>query len=488
MPVTYNSKKIIPAPFVGITKNENRAGDGSLVGKTYQLTVRGTLLAFKGSPSSSGTFWTISGYPTDETVVADSRLTSILRKQEALRQLFSEDGKSFEIQALDGAQPLKCNPRVVSVDVAEGVWYDRCDYTIQLEADKIYPEIDASLDSSNIYIESASESWSIETNEDNLETYNGSRTYSLRHNISAKGKRFYETTGLLSKNAWEQARDYVIPRLGFDATIALSSGVNNLPSYYNGINLVRSEEIDELDGSYSVSENWILASGLATEHFSIRIDNSLESPYQTVSLEGEIQGFEQRDSSMNIVSSKWDNALSKFTYASGVAHNRAQTFSGLSLNVLPLTFNQGRNPITGNINYQIDYNDRPSRLIPGAKSEVVSINDNNRGDVFAAIFCIGRSAGPILQDMGATTEASRTLNIELLISPPTYSNNNISTIKTLINQNPRLDPSYSGAIDNIIVAANPINNGFTTSLRSSPQESWDFLNGRYSYNVTWTYE
>lgn len=483
--VLYDNKRLIPAPLVSIQKNGERTSDGQLIGKKYSISLRGSLIAWKGSPSSSGTWYDQSGYPADEIIGNDSRLGAVLRKQEALRELFSADGRTLEIQSMDGTQPLKCNPRIISIDVSEGIWYDRADYTINCEADKLYPEDDST--DGLPHIADFSESWNIDSNEGQLENYNGDKTYSLRHSISARGKRFYDETGSLVKEAWEQARDYVVPRLGFDSQIALSSGVNYLPSYFNGFNLVRSEDIDKTGGGYSVSETWILSSGNAVENYNIQVEDNLSSPYKTVTIDGEITGFEDRDSDMSITSSKWDNAQAKFVAISGMAHTRAQLFSGLNLNPIPLVYSRGNSPFNGNIRYSYQYDTRPMRLIDGARSESITISDNGRGDIFAALFCIGRAAGPVLQYLGASSEATRNLSMELVVTPENYTDTSVSTLQNLL-RNPRQNPTYSGAIENMIYAANPKNNGYTTSLKSQPQETWDFLNGRYTYNVTWTYE
>ena len=82
-------------------------------------------------------------------------------------------------------------------------------------------------------------------------------------------------------------------------------------------------------------------------------------------------GLEQRDANMAITTSKYDNALTRFSYASGVALDRAQSYSGLTLNIIPLTSVIGRNPIAGTITYNYEYDNRPRRLILGAKSEAI---------------------------------------------------------------------------------------------------------------------
>ena len=58
--VMYNGKRLIPAPLVSINKEYQRSPDNTKIGTNFNLTVNGTLLAYKGSPDSSGTFWTSS--------------------------------------------------------------------------------------------------------------------------------------------------------------------------------------------------------------------------------------------------------------------------------------------------------------------------------------------------------------------------------------------------------------------------------------------
>src|SRR5690606_4343088 len=137
MPVSYGENKLIPAPLVVMNKQYVKGGDGTNIGSTFTVTLNGTLVAWKGSPTASGTFWTNSGYPPDESIVSDSRHKALLRKQEALRRLFSQEGLSLEFTPWDGGAALKCNPRVISIDFPEGMWFDRCEYTITLEADNI---------------------------------------------------------------------------------------------------------------------------------------------------------------------------------------------------------------------------------------------------------------------------------------------------------------------------------------------------------------
>jgi hypothetical protein len=483
--VQYNGQRLIPAPFVSINKTYNKTGNGDIIGKLYSITVNGTLVAHMGSPSSSGTFWAAGGYPADETVTGDARLKAVLTKQEAIRELFSTEGYSFEIQSADGSQPVTCNPRITDISFEEGLWYERCNYTISLECDELYP---AQEDTFTGYLESASEDWSLDNNEQ-PESLDLSRTYTVSHTVSAVGKKFYDETGTQPLLPWQYAREWVQGRLGFDATIALSSGVNNLPSYYTGWDHSRTESIDEQGGSYSVTESWMLASGSAIESFDINEQDGIESPYPTITVQGNIQGFEQRDSDMALTTTKWANAQDKFTQASGLAYLRAQQYSGYSLNLTPISWSVGKNPLAGTIDYSFEYNSRPMTFVSGVLSENISINDNVGGELFASVFVLGRTAGPVLQNLSTKPANTRSLNVELVVSPPTYTNTNVDTIRNIFFvQKPSSNPLYSGSLQNLITAADPGAQGFTTSFKDQPQESWDFQTGRYSYSVQWTYE
>jgi hypothetical protein len=304
--VSYDGNRLIPAPLISISKQFQRSANGEIIGSFFNITVHGKLMAYRGSPKSDKTFWTLADYPPDETIAPDARLASIQRKQEALRQLFNADGKTFQIQGADGSAPVKFNPRVVGpIEFSEGLWYEYSDYTINLEADRVYPQTE---DTFTNLINDAQESWNIETQEE-PESIGLPRTYRLTHNVSATGKRFFDGNGNLLQDPWKNAREFVIPKLGFDNTFLVSSGVKDLPSFYGGYNHVRTENIDKQAGGYSVTETWILTSGTALEDFSVETSRSIDTGLVQVGIQGNIIGLEQRTSSLQLVTTKYDNAL-----------------------------------------------------------------------------------------------------------------------------------------------------------------------------------
>ena len=163
--VVYDNKAIIPAPLVTITKAYRSSGDGDKHGINYEISLVGTLLPFKGSPSGnyplgdpSDAFWTLGGYPPDETYVGgDTPFVRLERKQEALRWLFRQDGKILEWYGGAGS-PVKCRPRILSINFPEGQWVNRCEYRIDLEAEYLTGIVDEDVfDGSGI--QDVSEEW-----------------------------------------------------------------------------------------------------------------------------------------------------------------------------------------------------------------------------------------------------------------------------------------------------------------------------------------
>jgi hypothetical protein len=473
MSIHYNSKKIIPAPLVSITKDFEKSGDGQKQGSSYTLTVQGTIVAFKGSPDSAGTFWTTSGYPDDETIATDSRLASILNKQAAILDLFSEDGHSFEIQPWDGSSPTKCNPEVISVVFPEGTWHDTCPYTITLKAPRLMGPLNPDgEDSFTDYITQATEDWTIEFN-DQPESVLVPQTFRLTHSLSAVGKLFYEPDGSLTYQPWEQAKNWVQARLGLDIARARANGVLNLPNYFTGFNHTRTENVGKLEGQYGVTETWIISSGNVLEDFTISVTESAEDGLVRVSIDGNIVGLDTRDTgTFQLTTSKWAAASGRYATVEGQLLTRAMNYSNYSLNILPLSKVVRRNPTVGNIGYTVDYDNRPGNCIAGVKSETISITDHNPGDVFAVIPVLGRAAGPVLQDISTIRESKRDLSYECVV--PTTGT---CTIALLTAGKPDIT-----SVVNLVVPTT------TQVFKESDVENWSPKQGRYSRQITWVYQ
>lgn len=305
--LSYNGFKIIPAPLVTINKTYRKDKDSGNFGTSYNITLNGTLLSFMGSPSGhysslNSAFWNLGGYPPDEPVQGNNEdFNSILRKQEAIRHLFREDGKSLEWQPSNGQPVVKCNPRVQSINFEEGrgQWSQGCDYTIQLEADWIY--INGTTDIEDVtaqdLIESLTETWAFEEvvgrqEFDPLPGTDG-QTYRVSHNISARGILGYDENGVLLNNkpAWEHARDAVNLRVSGVVDSNIIYTILGASGWFGG-EYVKNPSVDKKEGSFSVVETWLLKETLdAFIEKNFSVDYNGDTNEYSVRYTGIIRGF-----------------------------------------------------------------------------------------------------------------------------------------------------------------------------------------------------
>lgn len=469
MPVLYDGSKIIPIETADVSRQFNRSEDETIIGKVYNITLKGRILAYKGSPTSTGTFWTSTGYPPDETITSDYRLKSLLNKREALDCLFSHDGRLLEIQPWDGSAPMKCNPRMKGdIQWAPGPWTDYMEFTVQMEADHIFnnlnPDCPMEFDEK---ISDAQDEWQFESNENQT-------TFRLSHNLSAKGKKTYDVNGVVIREAWQEAQAWVQQRLGIDADRVTASGLVNLPSYYIGYNYIRGETVGKLNGNYSATENWLLSSGNITEEFTVETRTGIENGLTQTSVQGTVTGLESRNNTTWVGPSE-----TKYTAASGqffyniqpILFSRAQQYAGVTLNPVPTNQTIGRNPPAGTITYNFDYDNRPAQPIDGALSTIITVNDDLQHDLFAVIPVIGRPTGPVLQDIGTQSEKRRTLTIEVVMPAQTYGSGTPT------------EPNVESIVSVYTPSAGQL-------YRSDNQKTWTPFgtSPRLTRNISWTYE
>lgn len=389
------------------------------------------------------------------------------------------------------------------------------------------------------FVDDFQETWSLEPEDGVGNTFNPispteniTRIYRLTRNISAKGSDLdssfgkCNTPGVTAKRPHEQARAYVVKYLeqmsipssgggspnSHDDYLALShplpfnraistfgSGVLNLHAInYGGYNHSRTENFDVGQGSYSIQDTWILSSGNSHENYTLALSSSTDDPNGKVTIDGTIKGLTSIPASGNLFggtapstfNTAYENAINKYREITnqGQFGNLAWTFQraqraagGISLNSTPLSVAVSTNEFTGEINYTIEYDDRPSNIFSsGVSSEAVSVTDTYPGDMFAVIPVIGRMTGPVLQYIGGRTEYQRSINIDLIVS---YDKNNPNRSKPSLNGN--LREKMRLLINQYSPAREP---GIRKYFVSPPQETWNPKDGSYSLNITWTYE
>ena len=556
---------IRPTPLVNIGTQILKNGAGEAFGVTYSITLTGTLLADQGTPYAIdhltnnrytlyngnnqagdplifggpyGCFDTNQSHygnfrPSKQQIEPNETATALITKQRALRALFAQDGQRLEITDFNEDLPaVICYPRLVDIQFSEGIWVDKCDFTISLEADTLLygqggdstlkvdnegtfivpnsgelqngkTEGDLLGSLSGAFINDYSEDWSIEVDESFGESPDLPFSYRITHSLNATGKTHYKPGGERLV-AWEQARKFVTDRLSDNVTDypnimgQIGSGTINLVDSFGGFSHVRNESIGQAAGTYAVTETWLLSSGTCFENYSSSVSSDTSSAFVGVNIDGTIKGLSQISPSGHGSEDKpsaFDNAMSKYIAVSNSGqfglisdiYKRANNLVAVELNSQPLSITVGTNEYTGEITYSTQFDNRPSNIISGVLTENISVNDTYPGDVFAVIPVLGRKTGPVLQYIGGRTEYTRDLAINLIMDYtkiPYGSGRN----PLLLKKPSVIEPSAT-QIGNLIKELSPQNEpGIRKYFVSPPSESWEPKTGSYSFNLTWTYE
>lgn len=486
--MTYGAYNFSPVPFLTINKDYETTEADERIGSIFRVTLDGMV-----TPLPSGT----GGYSYVDTL------------QDQLRAAFTQDGQQFKVMC-DSTTLISAYPRVKSIQFSPSSdnWVQTSPYNITMEWDE--EPAGSGEDTFSPYIKSARESWNLEYVEEgayyswDLAGTPDAAPYKVRlsHNVSAVGKRHYVattgTSGGLLTEAWQQARAWVIPRLGYDSTQITSSGVINLTTAnFSAYNHVRTQSVDETSGEFSVTENWLVinpsgsgVAGKATEDFSISIRTSVDSDLTTVSIEGSIQGLENRSygtnpGDFNIIDTKYTNASGYWSAVQskllGRVNHVVAGSSTRAISSLPKSKTVGHNATNGTITYAYEYDDRPCNFVSGALSEIITINDNNPTDIFASIVIPGRAYGPILQSMSTVTAATREVSVEVVMPIPTgCASGSCTTV--LVTSSPRTQ------VENLLCCLETeLTGGYSQVFKSQDNASWNPKSGRYSRTVQWTY-
>ena len=408
---SYNSKKIIPSPLVSVTKNYINAGDDSRLGATYDIQLIGTLVPFMGSPSGNysdinNAFFTGVGDPPDqvfETNPAD--FDSLLRKQEAIRHLFSVEGKSLEWEPGTGVA-VRSNPRVKSINFTQGLWVNRVDYTIDLQSDFIFINGIGTEDSTLAVsgaLKSATEQWTF----GEIEGQSGSG-FNVTHNVSAQATTIYDTNGSLleGKEAWEHSRDFVNDRAIGIVDTNIMNKVLGVTTWIGG-RYTTTTTVSEKAGTYSIDESWILrpSSSFITENFNVVFDEDIDDP--TITYNGTIFGLsngERAGGQLALTSAK--NALPSNAQArtSAIA-NIGSLISSATIPDFPNTKNIGLNQTDGTLTFSFVWKTGDGALSTKTQEAALTF-DANTGIYSLSLVCDITGAGETAADKVTNAKAA----------------------------------------------------------------------------------
>lgn len=493
-----------PYPRYSISRQETYSADNTWLGSVYNITISGTA--------------TINVNDNTSAVLKGGRYSSlqgedIIRLQTGkLNYPILGEGK-LNLGTLAGGEGIVFeDARLLSVDIpqkSEDSSISSSEYSFTFEA-YCYKG-----DTKPLYlVREVSETWNLQEksrfcfpNDDiMLSAY---KVYTLSHTVSATGLKRYNGTSLeVDGESWMQAVRWVESRLVENPTRALSishiNGKGDLPKFvpfamnsfnnrndlklnalgslaYKSYNPTRNIETDQTDGSYSVTDSWIIAleSSTVMHQVSTEVQSNSEASATVISVNGTIYGLNtnninsSQDDLFQKASSGYTALLSSgkiFQYAQSIYNNLSKfvKISGKTLRNLPLSSSMGENRNTGEITWSVSYDDE--QILCGATDvakESVSINYGNLNrstNPIAIIPVIGKANGPVVQTF--PTNNIRTVSVQIdLIMKPGYTN----------------DPE--SLAESVALLYRP-----QSGLVSSSSSNWDAKSRIFSLSVEWMYK
>ena len=479
----YGDYEFSPRPLFTVNKEILKTPSNTGLATKYSLTLNGTILP--------------TGIDLDKP---KGGLSTVLSDTQSLRDAFAKD---FELLSLscDGLAPIISGyPKVMNIDVSSAAdnYVRQATYTITLEMPTLIGARSETVgleggqgNESSLGLVSMSTDTSIEFYNERVKSTNSAvfnisfpSVFSITKNVSAQGDSLAATGTDAYIEPWERAQSYVKDELGKTGDFSdYFSGVMCI----DGLNVTstfRTFSVNHTDGSCAGTQTFIAYSGTdaAIEDFEGSVEQSNDTPFTSVTINGTIQGFdniEYGDSCppTDATTNKFEHANNKWKAVSGSLYDRATgvlnstthhnirtSTTEQPLHLIPLSTSIGYNPIAGTITYSFSYNDRLDFIDSNAITEVISITHNKRPDLYASITILGRgSNGPLLQGLGATGPYTQDASVDVIYKPTSDYN----TIKTVTAYDESLfkDPD----------------NSFTTS----DTETWDAAAGHYTRSKSW---
>jgi len=467
--MTYGNFEFSPVPFIQVDRTIDLSGKEE-IGATITINVSGTILGPKHLQDANN--YNIGKWGLD--VVETQR--------QQMEQALSVPGEEFKISCIPtptqqnpNPQPItyfRCYPNLVgnvSFQNSPDNWTTTIPYSFQMAIHQ--SNIDG-MSGMRCYLESMDENLSIEFIDEKMypdigdlefaTIARGNRVMRLTRTLSATGKKVYGeyfgdmTSGSPnhlatqyspgSRAPHEHAKDWVLYRLSQLVDDELDDEVFNFGAFNNGrYNHTRQRSSNEITGTFSVTESWLIIVGSesalngTTDDYSVSFRKDVSTGINTVSVEGTIQGY-QSGNIDNPGEAPTKIVLAQTLFGRLVSDNipyrRARLFlsqliigddpdggDGGALQVVrclnPIPINQSvRKQLTeGVISYTFEYDTRQKNIFNDTLSESFSYQMVYPNDVFSTVTIPGRQRGPIFFSANTITEPKFTLNYELVLKP-----------------------------------------------------------------------
>ena len=495
--MTYGAYSFSPVPILSINAEPIRMDNQTGLGNQYTVEFEGEII-----------------------VPLESGVSGLYDEIDRFNQALLQDGHLLVVTCDDNVfisgYPIIDNR---SISAASDNFVHRAKYTVSFRMPTLkhgsgYDPYNYS-DSGSVppFIKSVSDSWDIQFADDRVPVKFNNEIFGYKlvatHTVNVAARPVY-TGDTALHDMFDDALKYTSGLLGFDNKSVNLSGLLNLPGQplfdqYTAFQQYRQITVNKTDQTIQAVETFIVSpSGAnvnpnnAIETFDFNISQG--EGIITVGIQGKIDGLTSitpvDNSGLDFGSGKFAAASGYFEYIRPKIYSRvSEIYSGIALkdsptctittplNPIPKTRSIGVNVIDGSITYNYEFDNSFAGCLTGncIISRNISIDDQLATDVVAEQVVLGRAFGPILQDIGTVTARVRTLNIELVTTPPS----SCLTVDELYK------PIPTGGIQDLI---NTVSGGILAEYGSGIQmfvvtnnQNWNFTVGRYTRSIGWKY-
>jgi hypothetical protein len=178
------------------------------------------------------------------------------------------------------------------------------------------------------------------------------------------------------------------------------------------------------------------------------------------------------------------------------------------LNIIPIATSETHNPRKGTIDYSYTFNNKFT-IISGVLFENISIDDTGPTDIITETMVLGRALGPVIQNLGTTTSAKKSIRIEIGVVPPSglqgffmtqpqcplFTGGTVyNTIQTLISGFQPFGDRRANSVFGTSDGGQGVGSSYNRTdmlgqvYVTEDTHSWNPTEGRFSRNVSWTYQ
>ena len=515
----YGPKQLKPAPFVSIQREDFRAGQTEqIIGVNWLVTLNGTIV-----PEGSG-----GGVLTNT-----SGALGVFKEKNEIFKAFGTQNDEF-VAYISGADctgyMISGFPyvRSLSMDDSTDNFTQTAGYTVEL----LFASSTAGFQDilSGVYnLQSVGTSFSVSYEKMGFayagESQGGLET--LTRTVSAQGLNYLNSCD--DGNGCRPGNDPLVSAAAYVAEYAQgcpenASGIgfasaidhdgifqrkdrvpDGIFATGDGIHCFlsnRTQDWDTKEGTFSQTDTFLrMSAGLEfnASGFKVRDEYSYDCSFDwsaggqnTLTVNGTVQGFASYTPTgllSGIQSSAADQAegyylISQTGRIANIQGKAEEIAASKGSGVHPACgyilqgANWSTNAAEGTVTYSETYiTDAPFN--PDVLSESVNVTRANPSQVYAEQQVLGRSAGPILQDIGTQTATTEELSIEAVVSAPSGTSGLMES-----------DGAFKGAPNYSALVASHLGSisGSDISIyKTNDSESFDLKTGRYTRNVGYIY-